>query len=267
MSGNKVSQQTKSRSKLYNLVSGAKEIAVAAGKLPTWTISFPNLAAVGNQVVIDGVVFEYCADGDEDAPGESLGTVADPHLITIGSAPNATTAADALVAAVVLEAKTTGKWGVLYPDNSVGASNVAGLVTLKFWPSTYYNTAGLITRSVTTGTLPTVTNTVTGVTAPSISLNHKYTFIDTSQSAAPKEYYHLPDGGKPGQEVVVMPILSSASDTPTIVGKLVDGGTANVEALFAAGQDGMSATFVWTGSAWVLVNEGNGTALAFTAAA
>jgi hypothetical protein len=259
-------QKTKSRTKLYNAISGVKELTGAAGVMATWTIAFAELAAVGDTVTIGTTVFKYVADGSEDSAGESAGTAADPHLISIGGTPSATTAAASLVAQALAETATTGAWGYLYPDDSVGCSNSSGTVTLKFWPGTNPNAAGYISVSQS-GTDATVTKTVSGRAAKIVSPEYSYNFIDTTGSTQTKELYVVPDGDNVGDTVNILIKKADSTDTPTIVGHLLDGATANVEALFAAGEDGMTANFMWTGAGWLLVNEGIGTALTFTPAA
>lgn len=260
------SQKTKSRSKLYNAIGGVKELTGASGVMGTWTILFPNLAAVGDTIKVGPYYWEYVADGGEDAALDSAGTAADPHLISIGGTPTATTAAANLVTSLLAETDTSGAWGFLYPDDSVGASNSAGTVTIRFWPGTAPNATGYVATVSSVGTDPTVTKTVTGVAAKVVSPDYYYNFINTTGSAQTKELYVIPDGSK-GDIVRVMTTVSADSDTPTLLGHLLDGATANVEALFAAGQDGMTVEFVWTGSGWLLTREGIGTALVFTAAA
>lgn len=257
--------KNKSRTRLYNAISGVNELTGAAGKSSRWTILFPNLAAVGDTVTVGGYVFEYVADGSEDTAGESAGTAADPHLISIGGTPTATTAAANLVAACLAETETTGAWGFLYPDDSVGCSNTTGTVTFNFFPGTAQNATDYITVTAT-GTDPTVTKTVTGVAARYLSSDYSLNVIDTTGSSVTKEYYVLDDGKEIGDTVDIFIKTTEGSDTPTVVGKLQDGATAEVEALFPTGA-GKSATFVWLGTAWVLANEGNGTTLTFTPAA
>lgn len=246
-------------------MAGTKEITGAAGVSANWTVQFPNLAAAGDQVVVGGYVFEYCADGSEDTPGDSAGTAADPHLITIGGTPTADTAAAALAAALIAETGTTGAWGFLHPVNATGASATTDTVTINFWPGTQANDASYITVSAT-GTDPTVTNVSDGAQAPTLSYAHRWNMINTTGSAQNKEYYHLTDGKVIGDTASVMVTTFAADDTPTIIGKLTDGSTASVEALFTTAEPGMYASFVWTGATWQLIEEGFGTGLTFDAA-
>lgn len=245
-------QKTKSRAKLYDAISGTKEMVGTAGLSSTWTIAFAELAANGDTVTVGDYVFQFVTDGGEDTPGDSAGTAADPHLITIGGTPTATTAAASLVAALLAEdgtgtnAATTGAWGYLHPDDSIGASNSTGTVTVNFWPGTVPNAAGYISVSQT-GTDATVTNTQTGVTAPSISKDVNMNVIDTTGFGTDNvQYYDLKDGDYVGQQVGVLVETVTTSDVPTILGHFVtlSGVTASMNA------SGDMAEFTWNGSAW-----------------
>lgn len=257
--------KTKSRTKLYNAIGGGKEIVGAAGTPGNWTILL-NTAAAGDTVQVGPYYFEFALDGAEDAPLASAGTAADPHVITNGATPNTTEAAASLAAALLAETATTGKWGYLHPVNATGASSSTATVTINFWPSTFPNAATYIPDVTFTGTDPTITKVTAGVSAPSISPLHNVTIIDTTGSTNVKEYYSLADGSAIGQQVTVLVATSDGSDTPTVMGHLSDAGVAQVEALWSAGVDGTSSTFLWTGSAWEQINE-NGTAVTFDAAA
>ena len=72
-------QKTKSRSKLYNAINGAKALTGTAGLSANWTILFNELAAVGDTIQVGPYYFEFVAEGSEDTPLESIGTAADPH--------------------------------------------------------------------------------------------------------------------------------------------------------------------------------------------
>lgn len=255
--------KNKSRARLYDAISGVNALVGAAGKSSTWTILFPNLAAATDTYIIGGYYFQFVADGSEDYT--KAGTVLDPVLVTIGGTPTATTAAANLVTAMHAFAGTSA-WGFLYPDDSVGASNSTGTVTINFWPGTAQNAVTYITEVSSVGTNATITNTVAGVEPKRISFNHSLNTINTTGSSIAKEYYVLPDGDNVGDTANILTVVTAGSDTPTIVGKLQDGATANVEALFVTGA-GKSASFIWSGTAWILGNEGNGTTLTFTPAA
>lgn len=258
-------QKSKSRTKLWNALSGVNELIGAAGVSANWTISFPNLAAANDTVVVGPYTFKYVADGSEDTPGDSAGTAADPHLISIGGSPTATTAAANLVAALLAETETTGAWGFLHPVNATGASNSSGLVTINFFPGTFANASTYITVTAT-GTDPTVTNVSDGTALPALRTDVKWNILDTTGfSTTNKQYYYLRDGTYTGEECGVLIKTITSGDTPTIVGSLTDGGTDQVEALFAALEDS-GATFMWNGARWSMTNENPASTITFDAA-
>lgn len=258
-------QKSKSRSKLWDALSGVNELTGAAGTSANWTIQFPNLAAAGDTVTVGPYVFQFVADGSEDTAGDSAGTAADPHLITIGGTPSATTAATALTAALLAETETTGAWGFLHPVNATGASSSTDTVTINFFPGTFANAATYITTS-SDGTEPTVANVSDGTTLPVLNTDVKWNILDTTGfSTTNKQYYYLPDGKEVGEECGVLIKTITSSDTPTIVGSLTDGGTDQVEALFAALEDS-GATFMWNGARWSMTNENPAGTITFDAA-
>ena len=155
-------QKSKSRAKLWDAIDGAKELTGAGGVSANWTILFPNLAAATDTLVIGGFYFQFVADGSEDTAGDSAGTSADPHLITIGGTPTATTAAANLVTSLLAETATTGKWGFLHPVNATGASSSTGTVTINFYPGTQANAATYIPDATFVGTDPTISNVSDG---------------------------------------------------------------------------------------------------------
>jgi len=255
--------KSKSRSKLWNAIGGAKEIVGDAGYSANWTVAFPNLAAPGDTVVVGPYHFAFVAHGSQDTPGDNPGTAAAPHQITVGtSTADADKAAASLAAALIAETETTGAWGFLHPVNATGASATTDTVTINFWPGTQANADAHITVTAT-GTDPTVARVNIGVVCPTISREHNITIIDTTGESNTKGYYYLADGNL-GESVIVLVKTAAGSDTPTIIGHLSDAAVAQVEALYAAGVDGTSSQFIWTG-AWEQVNE-NGTALTFDAA-
>jgi hypothetical protein len=260
----KVSGQSKSRAKLWDYIGGAKTFVGAAGVGANWTILFNAAATAGDTYTIGGYVFQFVANGSEDSPGDSAGTAADPHLVSVHATPSAANAATNLKTAILAETTTTGAWGFLNPVNSVGCSVNTATITINTFPGTFGNAATWITTNDVT-TPPTITNVSDGTALPILSTDHKWNFIDTTGFASvEKQYYYLADGAYPGQECNVLVHTITASDTPTIIGHLTDAATASVEALAATA--GMSGKFVWTGSSWFLINEGNGTAFVFDAA-
>jgi hypothetical protein len=258
--------RTKSRSKLYNAIIGAKELVGASGVSANWTVVFPNLAAVGDTVTIGPYVWEYVADGSESVALATAGTAADPHLLSIGGTPTATTAAAALAVSLLAETATSGKWGYLHPVDATGVDATTDTLTVNFWPGTFANAATYITVTAT-GTDPTVANVSDGTQAKTLSVAHAWNIIDTTGNGSNKEYYHLSDGQVIGESARVMVKTFASNATPTIIGHLTDGSTASVEALFITAEPGMYVSFVWTGATWQLTEEGFGTGLTFDAAA
>lgn len=259
--GYRNSQKSKSRSKLWNAARGVSEIVGAAGVGANWTILL-NSVADTDTLQIGPYYFEFDSAGE--AAGTSAGTAADPHLVDKGA--STTEAATALAAALIAETTTTGAWGFLNPVNSVGASSSTATVTINFFPGTFANAATYIPDATFVGTDPTITNVSDGTVPKYLSSDVKWNLIDTTGSGQNKEYYYLGDGKSVGEEAAVMVTTFASGDTPTIIGHLSDQGVAQVEALFTTAEPGMSAQFLWTGAAWELVAEGNGTALTFDAA-
>ena len=238
-------QKTKSRSKLYGLINGNKELTGAAMQTSTWTILL-NTAAATDTLVIGGHYFQFVLEANKDTAGDSIGTSADPHLVTNGATPNTTEAAAALAAAVLAETETTGAWGVVHPVNATGASSSTATVTIVSFPGVG-SADTWIPDATFVGTDPTVTRTVTGnALVKSLSTEQKWNILDTTgYSTVNKQYYTLPDGGYIGEECNVLVKTITTSDTPTILGSLTDAGTDQVEALFAAAEDS-NASFVWS---------------------
>ena len=256
-------QKTKSRTKLYNAIEGANVITGAAGTSATWTVTLTT-AAAGDVVVVGGHYFEFVLDGGEDTAGDSAGTAADPHLVTNGASPTTTEAAAALTTAILAETATTGAWGFLYPDDSVGASSSSAVVTLKFWPGTAQNAATYV--SVDLAGAGAAAKTVSGVAAKSLLPDYNVNLIDAALHTNNKEFYHMVDGQSEGQVCKVAIKVATGGATPTIIGKLSDTSSSAVEALFATAEPGMYASFMWIADEWHLIEEGFGTALTFTAA-
>jgi len=242
---------------------GTEELTGAAGRLALGSILFANIPVDTETVTIGGYVFEAQA-GASEAAGTSAGTAADPHLYQ--AITDLATAGASLAAQVLAETATTGAWGYLYPDDSVGCAFSVDTLTLQFWPGTAGNAITLAGSAGDETIVQPVTASL-GRAVKAISGNYKYSQIDTTGSTQNKEYYEITDGNSVGDTILIVIKAAAGSDTPTLVGKLSDAGTAEVEALFATGEVGMSAEFRWDGAVWELLREGQGTALAFTPSA
>ena len=258
----KHSQKTKSRTKLYNAISGANELTGPAGVSAVGDIVFTDIPLAGEQVVIGDYYFEAQA-GATEAPGTSTGASDDPHLFQ--AITDLATAGASLAACVLAETETTGRWGYLYPDDDVGCDFTTDTLTLTFWPGTWAN--GIAFSG--TGDITSTTTATGGVDSKMISSEYNWNIIDTTGSSQNKEYYVIPDGDYIGETCKVMVKTFDTGDTPTLLGKLSKLGTDYVEALIATAEPGKSVEFIWTGSVWELVNEldvgTDYTALAFTA--
>lgn len=251
--------KNKSRTRLYDKISGVNSLVGAAGQGAVGSIQLANIPVAGEKVELNGTYFQFQAAASE-AAGTSAGTSADPHLVTYGA--NVAAAVSALATQMLAETATTGAWGFFYPDDSVGcASDGVDTVDFVFWPGTEANSYTL------TGTAgdETIVTPAGGVVAKYISADHKYNFIDTTGSAATKELYVLEDGDSLGDTVNVFIKTAETTDTPTVVGHLAEGETAMVEALFTDAAGGKSLELLWDGTNWVNTNE-NGT-ITFTASA
>jgi len=259
----KTINKNKSRARLYNLINGTEEFIGAAGRLAVGSILFTDIPLAGETVTIGGYVFEAQAAASE-AAGTSAGTVADPHLFQ--SITNLATAGASLAAQILAETTTTGAWGYLYPDDSVGCDFTTATLTLTFWPGTGGNAVTLAGSGDITTLVQPVTASL-GRAAKVVTGNYKYSQIDTTGSTQNKEYYVIDDGQSVGDTVLVVIKSAGGSDTPALVGRLSDAGTAEVEALFTTGEVGMSVEFRWDGAVWELLREGQGTAIAFTPSA
>jgi len=245
-------EKTKSRSKLYNAIKGAKELTGASGKRATMDIVFTNNPSQGETLTVS-----Y-------ANWTSTFTFGDGTGGTVSQTTDLPTTMGALATAMLADANV-GAWGFLTPiDAQAITDDSTDTMTLTFSAGDSYNGA------VTIGGDAEITGTPAasgGVAAKIVSPDYYYNIIDTTGSAVAKEYYVVADGIKVGDYIRILIKTAADSDTPTLQGHLLDGATPNVEALFAAGEDGMTAEFIWTGSGWLLVKEGIGTALTFTASA
>lgn len=242
--------KTKSRTKLYNAIEGVKEITGAAGRLAVGSIQFANIPAAGETVTIGGYVFEAQA-GASEAAGTSAGTAADPHLFQ--SATDLATAGASLAAQVLAETATTGAWGYLYPDDSVGCVFSTDTLTLTFWPGAWANSVTLAGSAGDETIVQPVTASL-GRNAPTISTAVNLNILDTTGSTQNQEYYVLDDGNFVGETAQVMVKTFAASDTPTIIGHFEEIGVAMVECEFVTAEPGVKVEFVWTGAAWELTN-------------
>ena len=257
----KNTHKNKSRTRLYNAISGAKEITGPGGRCAVGSIQFANIPAAGEQVVIGDYYFQAQA-GASEAAGTSAGTSTDPHLFQ--SITNLATAGASLAAKILEETDTTGAWGYLYPDDSVGVDFTTDTLTLTFWPGSWANSVTLAGSAGDETIVQPVTASL-GRAAPTIDTNVKVNVIDTTGSTQTKEYWILDDGDFIGETATVFIKYAETTDTPTIVGHLAEGETAYVEALATDAAGGKLVELMWNGTNWVNVNE-NG-AWTFTASA
>jgi hypothetical protein len=88
-------QKNKSRQRLWDTLSGVKEITGAAGVSAVGSITFANIPTAGETVTIGGHVFQAQSAASE-AAGTSAGTADDPHLFQ--SITNLATAGASLAA-------------------------------------------------------------------------------------------------------------------------------------------------------------------------
>jgi hypothetical protein len=254
-------QRTKSRTKLYNALYGSQEITGAGGRLAVGSIQFANIPTAGETVTIGGYVFEAQA-GASEAAGTSAGTAADPHLFQ--SITNLATAGASLAAKVLEETATTGAWGYLYPDDSVGCVFATDTLTLTFWPGTWANSVTLAGSAGDETIVQPVTASLGRNTTANIDISKRVNVIDTTGSTQTKEYYVIPDGEVIGDTTSILIKTAETTDTPTIVGKLQEGEAAHVEALFTDAAGGKYLELMWDGSRWINIDE-NGE-ITFTAA-
>lgn len=255
-------QKTKSRTKLWNKLAGAKVMTGAAGLSAVGSIQFANIPVAGETATIGGYVFE-ASDSASEAAGTSAGTAADPHLYQ--AATNLDTAGASLAAQVLAETATTGRWGYLYPDDSVGAAWSTDTLTLTFYPGAGGN-AITLAGSVGDETIVQPVTASLGVDAPSIAFDKGWNIIDTTgYSTTNKQFYSLADGAV-GDSCKMLINTLTTSDTPTVLGHFSELGTDMVECEFTTNEPGGTAEFVFDGSNWVLVNY-NRTIPDFTASA
>ena len=158
------------------------------------SVDFAAKATAGDTIVVNCTVFEFQA-GASEAAGTSAGTVADPHLITLGADLAATNTAFAV--ALLAEDETTGAWGVIYPDDSVGVvDDTTSKTTISFWPGTWANSLTMFDVSGLTAA-PTVVQPGTaslGVDAPSLLSDYSVNLIDAANhnfglTDAAKEFF------------------------------------------------------------------------------
>lgn len=251
----KTIHKNKSRTRLWDAIAGVNEITGVAGE--------PATAAVvlADNPTADEVMTITAADGTVTTFTFVASSAAEDQ-ITIGGTLTATV--DNAIT-ILLAHSVTGAWGYLYPDDTVGLVNTAGTtITITFYPGTWANSLSISGTAVAFTGEPFVPTG--GLALPALSTEAKWNTVDTTGNAGPKVFYALENGDYVGEECNVLFKLTEASDTPTIIGNLKSIGTAYVEALVAAGEDGKAASFVWDGSHWVNTNDNLGTALAFTAA-
>jgi len=243
--------KNKSRTRLWDAMSGVNAITGVAGEPTISTIVFTDNPAEGETIVFTsgGVSTTFTFTATVTLEGHVLNTT------------NLTTTLDALIVAMLAHS-VTGAWGYLYPDDSVALVNTGGTdLDITYWPGTWANSIVLTDTCDITGT-PTFTG---GLDVPELSTASKWNTIDTTGNAGPKIFYHLDDGIEVGDECNVLIKTAEASDTPTIIGHLVEGETAMVECLFPDAAGGLAVSLIWDGTNWLNVSE-NGT-LTFTASA
>ena len=244
-------QKTKSRSKLYNAISGAKVITGVAGTSAVGTIEFANIPLVTETVTIGGIVFGFKV-GAAEAAGTSAGTAADPHLCSVDTSLDAV--GTSLAAQIPAETTTTGKWEYLYPDDSVGCVWSTDTLTLTFWPGAWANSVTLAGSATDETIVQPVTASLGRNTVANLSGDAAYNIIDSTGGTQNKEYYPLPDGHSIGESTIVVINGMESGDTPTLVGNFSENGVAMVECEFITAELGASATFMWDGSYWEMIN-------------
>ena len=188
-------QKSKSRVKLWNQIDGVKEITGAGGELAVGSIEFANIPLVTETVTIGTTVFGFKV-GAAEAAGTSAGTAADPHLCSVDSSLDAV--GTSLAAQILKETATTGAWGYLYPDDSIGCVWLTDTLTLTFWPGTAGN-AVTLAGSATDETIVQPVTASLGTQAPTLSSDYSVNLIDATSHANNKEYYHMIDGTVEGQ--------------------------------------------------------------------
>jgi|GEM_PF-2918397 len=245
-------QRTKSRAKLYNALSGVKEITGAGGELAVGSIDFGAVAIPTDTVTIGDYVFEFTLAASE-AAGTSAGTAADPHLVAHGA--NVQASSDNLAAQILAETATTGAWGYLYPDDSVGCvADGTDKVTLTFWPGAWANDVTIVDGCDTAGVVVQPVTASLGVDAPIIDFNVKRNILDTTGSASNQEYYVLDDGEVVGDTATITVKTFASGDTPTVLGHFEEIGTPMVEMEMVTAEPGVTVELLWTGAAWELTN-------------
>ena len=223
-------QKTKSRTKLYNAIEGAKVITGAAGTSAVGSIEFANIPLVTETVTIGGVVFGFKV-GAAEAAGTSAGTAADPHLCSVDTSLDAV--GTSLAAQILKETATTGAWGYLHPIDATGCDWTTDTLTLTFWPGTWANYAAgppatgiLLEGSATDEVFVQPGASTAGVDAPSLLSDYSVNLIDAALHTNNKEYYHMVDGQTEGQVCKVAIKVATGDATPTIIGKLADATTS-----------------------------------------
>jgi hypothetical protein len=243
-------QKSKSRAKLWDQVDGVKEIVGAGGEYAVGTIVFANIPLVTETVTIGGIWFGFKV-GTAETVGTSAGTEADPHLCSVDTDLDAV--GTSLAAQILLETATTGKWGYLYPDDSVGVDWTTDTLTLTFWPGVEGN-AVTLAGSATDETIVQPVTASLGVAMPVISSDVALNILDTTGATTTQEYYYLADGDYIGQQAGIMITTFETSETPTVLGKFEELGVAMVLCKFITDEPGVRIDFIWTGSVWELTN-------------
>lgn len=247
-------QKTKSRSKLYNAISGAKELKGAAGKCATASAVFADNPDPNEVFTV--------AYGGVTTTFTFVASASTENQVTIGA--GLTNTIDNLKAKMLAHSRT-GAWGFLHPVDSTAIVNSGGTtLVVTLWPGVWGNSV------VLSGTAAAFTDepfTATGGIDPLlISPDYSVNVIDTTGSTNAVEYYSLRDGHYDGEFVkIAIKKNLAAGNTATIIGKLSEVGASKVTAAFADDEPGMDVEFMWLDSEWHLQREGRGTALSFTA--
>jgi len=248
----KTIHKNKSRTRLWDALMGSRVLTGLGGRLAVGSIDFGAVAIPTDTVTIGNFVFEFTLAASE-AAGTSAGTAAAPHLVAHGANVQATS--DNLAAQILAETATTGAWGYLYPDDSVGCvADGTDKVTLTFWPGTWANAVTLVDGCDTAGVLVQPVTASLGRIAPQISVDHAYTLIDSTGGTQNKEYWLLEDGSDVGDTVTVVINGMETNDVPTVVGHLSENGVAMVEVEFITAELGASAKLMWDGAAWEMIS-------------
>jgi len=231
--------RNKSRTRLWDAISGTKEIVGAAGREAVGSITFVDIQAQDETITIGSYVFLFTSAASDSTAD---GTVADPYLVNIKASLTLTN--DELMV-VVLATSTIGAWGYLNPDDSDALVNNGTKVTIRFWPGTWAN-AVTLSGSAGDETIVLPVTASLGRYAPTISLDTLTTDISTVGSTQNEEYYIVQDGEFVGQKIQIVLSAIDASDTPSILGHFFT--STGVQAQLSSAEDVLE--ILWTGTSW-----------------